>query len=248
MKIVVFGGTGLIGTKLITQLSQLGHEAVAASPSRGVNAVTGEGVAEVLGGAGVSVDVMNAPSFEDAPVLEFFEKTSGNILAAAGKAGVKHHVALSVVGTDRMQVRGYFRAKDAQEKLIAASGIPYTILRATQFFEFLSAIADVGTQEGTVRVSPALMQPIAAEDVAAALVECVLAPPVNGVVDLAGPEPMGIDEAVRRYLTAKSDSRKIVTDRSAGYFGSMIEQDALVPLGEARLGKTRLDEWLASAR
>jgi len=244
MKIIVFGGTGLIGTKVVHKLSKLGHEPIAASPQSGVNAVTGEGLAEVLRNADISVDVMNSPSFEAEPVMEFFRKTSSNILAAAADASVKHHVALSVVGTDRLQAVPYFRAKLAQENLIKSAGIPYSIVRATQFFEFLGSIAESYAQNGVVRVSPARMKPMAAADVSSAVVDRVLAPPLNGIADIAGPEEMGIDEAVRRYLAFHRDPRSIVSDESTGYFGAMIESTALTPLGDARLGGISLESWL----
>ena len=246
MKIVVIGGSGLIGTKLVEGLRSSGHETVAGSSRSGVNAVTGEGLATALAGAGVVVDVMNSPSFEDAAVMTFFETTSRNLLSAAKAAGVGHYVALSVVGTDRLQGSGYFRAKLVQERLIQASGIPYTIVRATQFNEFLGSIADFSTVDGTVRLSPALMQPIAAADVSAALVDYALAPPANGIVDLAGPEAMGIDETVRRYLVSRTDPRSVTTDKSASYYGLQVEERALIPSGEARIAPTKFAEWLDS--
>jgi len=244
MKIVVIGGSGLIGTKLVGKLRQHGHEVVSASPSSGVNAITGEGLAAALAGAQVVVDVANAPSWEDQAVLEFFETSSRNILAAETAAGVRHHVALSVVGTDRLLKSGYFRAKMAQENLITAAKIPYTILRATQFFEFVSGIAAFSTVGDTARVSPALFQPIAAEDVADALVDVALAPPVNGIVEVAGPEALGLDEAVRQYLRANKDQRQVITDAQAGYYGVQITDQLLTPGSNPRLGQTRFATWL----
>lgn len=247
MKIVVIGGTGLIGSKLVSKLRDLGHEVVAGSSRSGVNAVTGAGLAEAMAGADVVVDVMNAPSWEDAAVLAFFEETSRNLLAAGAAAGVQHHVALSVVGTELMQGSGYFRAKLAQERLIEAGGVPYTIVRATQFFEFLRAIGDAGADGETVRLPPNRMQPIAAEDVAEALAAYAVAAPLNGIADIAGPEAMGIDEAVRRCFAARKDPRVVITDPAAGYFGMPLRGDELAPAGEARLGATTLAAWLERA-
>lgn len=244
MKIVVIGGSGLIGTKLVKRLRQRGHEVIAASPSTGVNTITGEGLASALAGAGVVVDVANAPSWEDQAVLEFFETSGRNLLAAEATAGVGHHAALSVVGTDRLLKSGYFRAKMAQENLITASRIPYTILRATQFFEFVSGIAAFSTAGTTVRVSPALFQPIAAEDVAAALADIALAAPVNGMVEVAGPEALPLAEAVRQYLRATKDQRQVTTDAQAGYYGLQVTDQSLTPGNSPRLGKTRFDAWL----
>ena len=245
MKIVVIGGSGLIGTKLVKQLRELGHEVVAASPSKGVNAVTGEGLAAALTGAHTVIDVSNSPSFEAKAVLEFFEKSTRNLLAAGAKAGIRHLVALSVVGTDRVPESTYFRAKIAQENLIAAAKIPYTIVRATQFFEFAQAIAQGGTQGNTVCVPPALMQPIVSEDVADALVRVAREAPVNGIVEIAGPEAIRQDEFVRRFLAASGDARTVVADPQARYFGSPINDGSLTPGPQARLGATRLDDWLA---
>src|SRR5262249_33295660 len=219
MKIVVIGGTGLIGKKVVTNLRQHGHEVVAASPSSGVNTVTGEGLAQALAGAQVVVDVANAPSWEDNAVLEFFETSGRNLLAAEAAAGVGHHVALSVVGTDRLLASGYFRAKMAQEKLIKASPIPYTIVRATQFFEFVSGIAQTATEGKTVRLPPVLMQPIAAGDVAAVVAEVALAEPLNGTFEVAGPETIRQDDLVRQFLAATGDARTVVTDPKALYYG-----------------------------
>jgi uncharacterized protein YbjT (DUF2867 family) len=218
---------------------------VAAAPSTGVNTLTGEGLAEAMAGAGVVVDVANSPSFEDQAVMKFFETSGRNLLAAETVAGVRHHVALSVVGTDRLQASGYFRAKLAQENLIKGSKIPYTIVRATQFFEFVGAIAQTATDGQTVRVSAARMQPIVSDDVAAELTNVAEAEPLNGVVDLAGPEPIRMDELVRRFLRAKNDARQVVTDAAAGYFGTPVNDQSLVPIGPSRTGPTRFDEWLS---
>jgi uncharacterized protein YbjT (DUF2867 family) len=244
MKIIIFGGTGLIGAKLVKNLRELSNEVIAASPSTRVNALTGEGLDEALAGAHVIVDVMNAPSWKDEAVLEFFETSTGNLLAAESKAGVRHHVALSVVGTERLQESGYFRAKMVQERLIAASGNPYTIVRATQFFEFLGGIAQAGTDGQVVRLPPALMQPMSADDVAAALADYALGAPLNRIVEIAGPEAMGIDEAVRRFLVATGDARRVVTDVKAPYYGTKVSERTLTPDNVARLGPTRLEDWL----
>lgn len=243
-KIVVIGGTGLIGSRLVNNLRQRGQEAVAASPSSGVNTVTGEGLAEALNGAQVVVDVANAPSWEDKAVLEFFETSGRNLLAAETTAGAKHHVALSVVGTDRLLASGYFRAKMAQEKLIQASRIPYTIVRSTQFFEFVPSIAQTAAEGATIRVPPALMQPIAAEDVAALLTEVALGEPVNGMVEIAGPEAIRQDELVRQFLSATRDKRQVVTDPHARYYGLEVNDQSLVPGPNPRLGSIRFAEWL----
>jgi uncharacterized protein YbjT (DUF2867 family) len=245
MKIVVIGGSGLIGKKLVQNLRRQGQEVVAASPSTGVNTLTGEGLAEALVGARVVVDVANSPSFEDKAVLEFFETTGRNLLAAEAAAGVGHHVALSVVGTDRLLASGYFRAKMAQETLIKASKIPYTIVRATQFFEFIGPIAQSATDGQTVRVSPAMMQPIVSDDVAAALAEIAVAKPLNRTVELAGPEPIRMDELVRRFLDANRDARKVTTDVHAGYFGTAVNDQSLTPGANPLLGTTRFDDWLS---
>jgi len=244
MKIVVIGGTGLIGSKTVAILRQGGHEVVAASPNTGVNTVTGEGVAEAVAGAQVVVDLANAPSWDDKAVLEFFETSGRNLLAAEAAAGVRHHVALSIVGTDRTPDNGYFRAKLAQEKLIETSTIPYTIIRSTQFMEFLKGIADSSTNGNIVRLSPGLFQPIAADDVAAIVADVALAAPRNGIVEIAGPERAPFNEIVARYLKALSDPREVVRDPEARYFGGRVEERSLVPLGEARLGRIGLDEWL----
>ena len=244
MKIVVIGGSGLIGTKLVSKLRQRGHEVVAASLSTGINIITGEGLAGALTGAQVVVDVANSPSFEDKPVMEFFETAGRNLLPAETAAGVGHHVALSVVGTDRLLKSGYFRAKMVQENLIKASKIPYTILRATQFFEFVGAIAASSTAGNTVRLSPALLQPIAAEDVADALVDIALAAPVNGTVEVAGPEALPLDEIVRQFLRANKDERQVVTDIHARYFGLELTDQSLTPGDSPRLAPTHFDTWL----
>jgi len=243
MKIVVIGGTGLIGSKTVAILRQGGHEVVAASPNTGVNTITGEGLKEAMAGAQVVIDLANSPSFEDKAVLEFFETSGRNLLAAEAAAGVRHHVALSIVGTDRSD-NGYFRAKVAQEKLIKASGIPYTIIRSTQFLEFLRGIADSSADGNTVRISPGLFQPIAADDVAAAVADVALAAPRNGIVEIAGPERAPFNEIVARYLKAVGDPREVVSDPAARYFGGRVEERSLVPLGEARLGRIGFDEWL----
>ncbi|SEM21933.1 Uncharacterized conserved protein YbjT, contains NAD(P)-binding and DUF2867 domains [Stigmatella aurantiaca] len=244
MKIVVIGGSGLIGTKLVTRLRALNHEVIAASPSTGVNALSGEGLQEALAGAQVVVDVANSPSFEDTAVMAFFETSSRNLLAAGKAAGVRHHVALSVVGTERMQGAGYFRAKLAQEALIQASPVPHTIVRATQFFEFLGSIAEAGSHGGTVRLSPALLQPLAAEDVAAALASVALAEPVNGMVEIAGPEKRPLSEFVTRWLTAHKDPRPITVDSQASYFGIPLDDRSLTPGPGARIMPSRFEEWL----
>jgi len=245
MKIVVIGGTGLIGSKLVNKLKALGHEVVAASPSTGVNIVTGEGLAEALLGTNVVVDVANAPLFEDKAVLEFFETAGRNIIVAEKVAGVGYHIALSVVGTDRFIESGYFRAKFAQENLIKSSGIPYTIVRATQFFEFLDAIAQSGTVGQTVRLPSAFLQPIAAEDVATALLQIVLEKAVNGIVEIAGPERLPMADVVAQYLKAKNDPRTVLSDSHARYFGAEIPDTMLVPAENARLGSINLKAWLA---
>jgi uncharacterized protein YbjT (DUF2867 family) len=245
MKIVVIGGSGLIGKKVVTNLRQHGHEVVAASPSSGVNTVTGEGLAQALAGAQVVVDVANAPSWEDNAVLAFFETSGRNLLAAEAAAGVGHHVALSVVGTDRLLASGYFRAKMAQEKLIKASPIPYTIVRATQFFEFVGGIAQSATEGQTVRFPPVLMQPIAADDVAAVMADVALAAPLNGTFDLAGPEPIRQDDLVRQFLTATGDVRAVITDPKALYYGISVSDQSLTPGDNPRLGPTRFADWLS---
>jgi uncharacterized protein YbjT (DUF2867 family) len=244
MKIVVIGGTGLIGSKTVAILSQNGQEVVAASPQSGINSITGEGLNEAMAGAAVVIDLANSPSFEDKAVMEFFETSGRNLLAAETAASVRHHVALSIVGTDRTPDNGYFRAKVAQEKLIEASGIPYTIIRATQFLEFLGAIAASSADGNLVRLSPGLFQPIAADDVAANVADVALAPPRNGIVEIAGPERAPFNEIIARYLKAIGDPREVVSDPEARYWGARVEEHSLVPLGEARLGRIGFDEWL----
>jgi len=243
MKIVVIGGTGLIGSKTVAILRQRSHEVVAASPNTGVNTITGEGLKQAMAGTQVVIDLANSPSFEDKAVLEFFETSGRNLLAAEAAAGVRHHVALSIVGTDRSD-NGYFRAKVAQEKLIKASGIPYTIIRSTQFMEFLRGIADSGTDANKVRISPGLFQPIAADDVAANVADVAITTPRNGIVEIAGPERAPFNEIIARYLKAVGDPREVVRDPEARYFGGRVEERSLVPLGEARLGRIGFDEWL----
>src|SRR6516164_5524270 len=242
MKIVVIGGTGLIGSKTVAILREEGHEVVAGSPKSGVNTITGKGLKEAMAGAQVAIDLANSPSFEDKAVLEFFDTSGRNLLAAEVAAGVRHHVALSIVAIDRSD-NGYFRAKVAQEKLIVASGIPYTIIRATQFLEFLGGIADSSADGNIVRLPPVLFQPIAADDVAAVVAEVALAAPRNGIVEIAGPERAPFNEIVARYLKAVGDPRKVASDPEARYFGGRVEERSLVPLGEARLGRIGFDEW-----
>jgi uncharacterized protein YbjT (DUF2867 family) len=244
MKIVVIGGTGLIGSKTVAILRQGGHEAVAASPNTGVNTITGDGLKEALAGVQVVIDLANSPSFEDRAVLEFFETSGRNLLAAEAAAGGRHHIALSIVGTDRTPDNGYFRAKVAQEKLIEASGIPYTIIRSTQFLEFLGAIAASSAEGDKVRLPTGLFQPIAADDVAAIVADVALAKPANGIVEIAGPERAPFNEIIARYLKAVGDPREVVGDPEARYFGGLVEERSLVPLGEAQLGPTRFEDWL----
>ena len=245
MKIVVIGGTGLIGTKVVNNLCHRGQEAVAASPSSGVNTFTGDGLAEALTGAQVVVDVANAPSWEDKAVLEFFKTAGRNLLAAEKAAGIRHHVALSIVGADRLPASGYLRAKVAQENLIKASGIPFTIVRSTQFFEFAKGIVESATEGHTIWLSPALMQPIAADDVAAALTGLALAKPSNGTIEIAGPEPIRMDEFARRFLSATRDPRKVTTDVHARYFGTELNDQSLTPGDNTPLGPTRFEKWLS---
>jgi uncharacterized protein YbjT (DUF2867 family) len=248
MKIVVIGGSGLIGTKVVKMLTEHGHEALAASPSTGVDATTGRGLAEVLARAEVVVDVSNAPSFEDAAVLAFFEHSGRHLARAEREASVRHHVALSVVGTDRLPDSGYFRAKLAQERLINTSGIPYTIIRATQFFEFLGAIAAAGTDDNRVRLSNASFQPIAADDVAKAVADAALGSPVNETIEIAGPERLPLSELVARYLKATNDPREVVSDPQARYFGARVDDRSLVPGDHAHFGTIRLEDWLRQPR
>lgn len=247
MRIVIIGGSGLIGSRTAAVLRRGGHDVIDASPKTGVNVISGEGLQEAMVGAQVVIDSANAPSWEDQAVLEFFETGSRNLLAAEAAAGVRHHVCLSIVGTDRSPDNGYFRAKVAQERIIERSRVPYTIVRSTQFLEFLGGIAASGADgQDVVRLSPGLFQPIAADDVAAFVAEAALAPPANGVVEIAGPERAPLSQIVARYLTAVGDRRKVVPDREARYFGGRVEERLLVPLGDARLGSTRLDEWVRS--
>ncbi|MGA7996419.1 MAG: SDR family oxidoreductase [Bradyrhizobium sp.] len=248
MKIVVIGGTGLIGTKLASKLRQNGHEVIQAAPSTGVNTITGEGLDRVLSGAEVVVDVANSPSFEDRAALTFFEASGHNLLAAETTAKVRHHVALSVVGTDRLPECGYFRAKLAQENLIRRSAIPHTILRATQFFEFVGGIVDASSDGPIARLSPALFQPVASDDVAAALADVALADPVNGMIELAGPERLSLDEFGRKYLAATGDPRKVVADIHGRYFGAELDDRSLTPGDDPRLGAIRFEDWLAGLR
>jgi uncharacterized protein YbjT (DUF2867 family) len=248
MKIVVIGGSGLIGKKLIPILRKRGHEAVPASPSSGVNTLTGEGLAQALEGTDVVVDVSNSPSWEDAAVLDFFQTSTRNLLTAEAVAGVGHHVALSVVGADRLPDSGYMRAKVAQERLIKSGGVPYTIVRATQFFDFVGGIAQSATDGQTVRLPPALMQPIVSDDVAAALARVAVDGPLNCMVELAGPEPIRQDELVRRYLSANKDPREVITDVHARYFGTEVNDQSLTPGENPMLGTTRFEDWLSSAR
>jgi len=247
MKIIVIGGTGLIGSKLVTKLREHGHEAVAAAPNTGVNTVTGEGLAEVLKGASVVVDVSNAPSWDDAAVLKFFETSTRNLLTQEAAAGVGHHVALSVVGTDRLSESGYFRAKIAQEKLIKTSSIPYTIVHATQFFEFLKGLADISMVGDKVHLPPVVFQPMAADDVASAVARIAVGQAVNGTVEIGGPEQFRVDELVRRRLASLKDPREVVADPNARYSGAKISERTLVPGNNARLGETRFETWLTQS-
>lgn len=247
MKIVVIGGSGLIGSRLVTLLKEAGHTAVAASPRTGVNTVTGEGLSHALVNADVVVDVTNAPSWEPQAVLDFFRTSARNLGKAEVAAGVRHHVALSIVGADRMPDNAYFTAKVAQEAVIEVAGVPYTIVRATQFMEFIGAIADYGTDGGTVRIGDGMFQPIAADDVAAALAQVALGAPLNGTIDIAGPDRAPFAQIVSRYLKSVGDARTVVTDPDARYYGGQVEELSLVPLGDARIGRTSLDQWLARA-
>jgi uncharacterized protein YbjT (DUF2867 family) len=244
MKVVVIGGTGLIGSKLVKQLCEHGHEAVAASPASGVNTLTGEGLADVLHDASVVVDVSNSPSFEEKAAMSFFTTSTRNLLEYAAAARVAHYIALSVVGTERILDSPYLRAKNAQETLIKGAGIPYTIVHATQFFEFIARIADDATVGGAVKVPPVLIQPMAADDVASALARVVVGTPANGTVEVAGPQPFRFDELIRQGLRARNDRREVVTDPHARYYGAELSERSLVPAGEARLGEIRLEEWL----
>ncbi|WP_342246622.1 SDR family oxidoreductase [Pseudomonas sp. OTU5201] len=248
MKIVVIGGSGLIGSKVVKNLRERGHDVLAAGPSTGVNSITREGLAHAMEGADIVVDVANAPSWEDQAVLEFFETSSRNLLAAEAAAGVRHHVALSIVGSERLPECGYFRAKVAQENIIKASSIPYTILRATQFFEFVGGIAQAAVVGEEIRLSPALFQPIASDDVAAALADVSVAPPVNGTLEVAGPEAVPLDEMVRRFLRLTQDMRRVVPDVRARYFGALLDDRSLTPGKNARLGAIRFEDWLAESK
>jgi len=248
MKIVIIGGTGLIGTKLAGKLREKGHEVVPAAPSTGVNTITGEGLEKVLSGAEIVVDVANSPSFEDGPALTFFETSGRNLLAAEATAGVRHHIALSIVGTDRLPECGYFRAKLAQENLIRASKIHFSILRATQFFDFVGRIVVSSSDGKIVRLSPALFQPVASDDVAAALADVTLGAPVNGIVELAGPEKCSLDEFGRKYLIATNDPRRIAADIHARYLGTELDDQSLTPVNNPRLGSVRFEDWLAGPR
>jgi uncharacterized protein YbjT (DUF2867 family) len=248
MKITVLGGSGLIGSKLVNRLRQEGHDVVSASLASGLNTITGAGLGQALAGAQVVVDVTNSPSFEDKAVLEFFETSGRNIVAAELKAGVQHHVALSVVGTERLQESGYFRGKMAQEKLIEESPIPYTILHSTQFFEFLGGIAQSGTIEQTVHLSPALVQPIASDDVVAALANIAVSPAVNGIVEVAGPERISLAELVKRFLIKMGDSRQVMADVNARYFGAVLNDQSLTPGANPRIGSRSFEEWFSMAQ
>src|SRR6266516_5330778 len=244
MKIVVIGGSGLIGSKLVAKLRERGHETLAASPASGVNTLTGQGLAAAVDGASVVADVSNSPSFEDAAVLEFFQTSTRNLLAADGAAGVRHHVALSVVGTERLPNSGYLRAKIAQEKLIEDSPIPYSIVHATQFFEFIDRIADTATSGNTVRLAHVLIQPMAAEDVANAVADVTVGPPVHGIIEVAGPQQFPLDELVRSTLRERHDPREVITDPNAPYYGAKLHERTLVPAAGARLAETSFDQWL----
>jgi uncharacterized protein YbjT (DUF2867 family) len=248
MKVVIIGGTGLIGRKLADKLRSGGNQVVAASPSTGVNSLTGEGLQEALTGADVVVDVTNSPSFEDNAVLEFFRTSTEHLLSAAASAGVSHYIALSIVGADRIRDSGYLRAKRVQEELIEAGGVPYTVLRATQFFEFLKAIADAGTEGNVVHMSPSKFQPVAADDVAATLAEIATAQPKNGFVELAGPEASSMAEFIQSYLSSVGDRRKVIPDPNAKYYGAVLDKDGLAPSGKFIAGKIRFADWARAQR
>lgn len=245
MKIVVMGGTGLIGKKLVNMLTGLGHEVTASSPASGVNALNGEGLDEALKDATVVVDVINSPLFKGGSALEFFEAAGHNLLAAAARAGVKHHLVLSVVGTDRLQGSDYFRAKMAQENLVRQSGIPYTIVRSTQFFEFIGAIARSGIKGEMIRMSPAFIQPVASADVVSAMADTIVGNPVNGIVEIAGPEKFRLDELVRKYLSVMKDEREVMTDIHMSYFGVELNEDSLIPGANPRMGTVRYEDWIS---
>lgn len=248
MKIVVIGGTGLIGSKLTKKLRDLGHEVIAASPSKGIDTITGKGLAEALKDANIVVDVANSPSFEDKAVLQFFETSGRNLMAAEKAAGVGHHIALSVVGADLLPENGYFRAKIAQEKLVTSSGIPYTIVRSTQFFEFLDSIAQLSTVGQTVHLPPVFFQPIASDDVAAALLQVALEKPINGIIEIAGPERTHLNEIVEQYLKATHDPRKVISDENGRYFGSKLSDNTLIPNKNPRLGSINFKNWFDSQK
>jgi len=248
MKIVVIGGSSLIGTKVVNRLREHGHEVVAASPASGVNTLTGEGLTEALAGAEIVVDLANSPSFEDAAVMEFFETAGRNLMAAETAAGVRHHLALSVVGADRLPASGYLRAKLAQERLIEESGVPYTIIRSTQFFEFVNGIVNAAADGDVVRLSPALLQPIAADDIAASVADFALGKPLNTIVEVAGPEAHPLDKIARKFLAAKGDRRQVVADIHARYFGAELNDQSLTPGDRPRLGTVRFDDWLTASR
>lgn len=248
MKILIIGGSGLIGSKVVANLRQLGYEVLVGSPSTGINTMTGEGLADAVKGAQVVIDLSNSPSFEDQAVLDFFQTSGRNLLAAEAVAGVKHHIALSVVGTERMLDSGYFRAKMAQENLIKASRVPYTIVRSTQFFEFLAGIAQYGTVGNEIRLSPAHVQPISSDDIAAIVSDTALAQPVNGTFDAAGPEKVSLAELMKRYLTTLGDKRIVITDASAAYYGAQINDQSLTPIGEARIATTGFAAWLSKSQ
>ncbi len=248
MKILVIGGSGLIGSKVVTNLRQLGYEVLVGSPSTGINSMTGEGLADAMKGTQVVIDLSNSPSFEDQAVLDFFETSGRNILAAEEAAGVKHHIALSVVGTERMLESGYFRAKMAQENLIKAAKVPYTIVRSTQFFEFLGGIAQYGTVGNEIRLSPAHVQPISSDDIAAIVSDTALAEPINGSFDAAGPEKVGLAELMKRYLSALGDQRVVVTDAGAAYYGAQLNDQSLTPTGKARVATTTFAAWLSKSQ
>jgi uncharacterized protein YbjT (DUF2867 family) len=248
MKILIIGGSGLIGSKVVANLRQLGYEVLVGSPSTGINTMTGEGLADAVKGAQVVIDLSNSPSFEDSAVLDFFETSGRNLLAAEEAAGIRHHIALSVVGTERMLDSGYFRAKMTQENLINASKVPYTIVRSTQFFEFLAGIAQYGTVGNEIRLSPAQVQPISSDDIAAIVSDTALAQPINGTFDAAGPEKVGLADLMKRYLGALNDKRVVVPDSNAAYYGAQLNDQSLTPIGEARIGATGFAAWLSKSQ